>query len=363
MAAIGSGEAAGELAPDLTSALVRAGVNATALAEGLKPVIESIGKPLDVTQGAQEVLNRKRAALAPTLADLVTAMRSNDGLSAAQHARVTKTANALAEADHLWPEDAASNPKDWAETVRKLLTDAAVAAGELTLARQLSDELRGHKPGESVDLNRYLGGQVPLSGRPAILDWLCERGNLVTNGVVDRNQGRVYRLPKRLFYRAWRFPGAPLASFAMSVAVLLAAAAIAKKAGDKSHAAFLPWLVAYGAVLLGVALHFLSAVIRRRRRVDAGAMPVISAEVPVVSKWWQWLTLRPLATAGFLVSPLITVFVLRLLDYPVGLGKPKEMLTYVLAGYSADSLAMVASTRLADLAGVVQKDLKAKIGA
>jgi hypothetical protein len=104
------------------------------------------------------------------------------------------------------------------------------------------------------------------------------------------------------------------------------------------------------------------AVLKRARDQTAGDGPAIPADVPVVSNWWQWLMPPLFAVAGMLIAPPVTVITLRLLGFPVDLGAPKDMATYVLAGYGADSIAALALQRIDDLSAVVTKGIGARWG-
>ena len=74
------------------------------------------------------------------------------------------------------------------------------------------------------------------------------------------------------------------------------------------------------------------------------------------------MMLRPFAGLGILVPPLITVITLRLLKYGISVKSPRELGTYLLAGYSADSISGMAIKRLDALAHTEQGAIEKAIG-
>jgi hypothetical protein len=341
--------------------LQRIGANATALHECLREVVSAGDRGAQAVQAACAEADACRSEIEPGLSDLAAELAAARD-SGAEAGRVQEVVNGLREADRRWPVSGGADPGAAATEVSELLVRVAELAGQMTLAKRVSSELLAMKPGQDLDLSQFLDGSVPTQAHQELVAWLAGRRNLVKHGVVDVTKGVAYRLPTSAGGRLWRYPIAQLVALAASVGVLAIAAEIAQEADDASLSEFRPWLHAYGAVLLGVLLHFGVAVMKRARPSTPGDGPDVSADVPVVSTWWQWLMLRPFAVAAVLVSPLVTVFVLRLLSFPVDLGSPKEMTTYVLAGYGADSIAALASQRLDDLSGVVTKNIAGKLG-
>jgi hypothetical protein len=349
---------------ELSCALLQVGVNVTALHDCLEAYSSAVGSDPASANAALTAVRGERAAIEPSLVNLAKAVRTARQTPLLEAGRIQAVVNELQLAHGLWPDgdgEAAALAQN-GTALRGHLRESALKAAQLTVADQLAAELLRLKPGQFIDLGAFLRGQVPAETLEDLVAWLGQHGNSLINGVVDVRRNRVYRLPVSSLGRFWRYPGAPIASVLASVAVLGVAAWLANKAGDDSRSQLGPWLLAYAAVLLGVAIHFGVALAKRRTAADTGDAPKVATEVPVVSKWWQWLMLRPLAAPSILLSPLITVIILRLLAYPVDLGKPKELTTYVLAGFSADSIAGAASKRVNDLAGAVQKGVIGKLG-
>lgn len=99
-----------------------------------------------------------------------------------------------------------------------------------------------------------------------------------------------------------------------------------------------PLLSAYALVLVGVAAHLLVDFWKRRSERTLG--------VVVLSYWQAWLMLHSLSLWKLLMAPVATTVLLRWLKISLD---ADGWATYVLAGYSADSIGDLALARLKTL--------------
>ncbi|MCA1656723.1 MAG: hypothetical protein LC713_03275, partial [Actinobacteria bacterium] len=249
--------------------LQRTGTNATALHAYLQEVVSAGEQGAQAVQAACTKADARRGQIKEGLSDLAAELASaRDGRAEPGH--IQEVINGLRQADRRWPVAGGDDPVAAATEVSKLLVRVSELAGQMTLGARVSYELGKMKPGQGLKLSEFLDGSAPTEVHDRLVAWLAGRRNLLRFGVVDVTKGVVYRLPKGRWYRLWRYPFAQLAALLASVALLAIAAEIGQKAGDASLSKLGPWLHAYGAVLLGVLLHFGVAVTKRARQPAAG---------------------------------------------------------------------------------------------
>jgi hypothetical protein len=341
----------------LTITLAKAGVHATVLHSIVVAFLSDAAKDPSAAASAYAEASADHEALAPSTTDLAESLAAlpDDRYDPAM---VQQIVDALRLADRLWHPSQTPDADSLGASAARImaaLEAAAVRVQMLTIAGPLSAELKDRfKPGQPLLLSEFLDGRVPASAQPQVVDFLAAGSNLLHNGVVDKKNCRVYRLPVSLLGRLWRYPVAPIACLSASAGVLVAAAWIGHQAGDHSRSRLGPWIVAWLAVLVGAALHYGVTIWRRRK--------TITTDIPVLSTWWQWMMLRPFAGLGILVPPLITVVTLRLLHYGISFSSPRELGTYLLAGYSADSISGMAVKRLDALARTEQRVVEKAVG-
>jgi hypothetical protein len=341
----------------LTVTLAQAGVRATLLYTVAVAFLSDVAKDPSSAATAYTKARADHDALVPSAGDFADSL---DAASDGRHdtSRVQEVVDQLRLADRLWqPTQSpdAETLKASAPEIIAALEKAAVLVQMLTIAEPLSAELKlRFKPGQGLSIADFLDGRVPASAQAQVIDFLAEGNNLLHNGVVDKKSGCVYRLPVSFLGRLWRYPIAPVACLAASAGVLVVAAWLGHQANDHSLSRLGPWIVGWLAVLVGAALHYGVTIWRRRRE--------ITTDIPVLSAWWQWMMLRPFAGLGILIPPLITVITLRLLKYDISSSSPRELGTYLLAGYSADSISGMAVKRLEALANVEQGAIDKAVG-
>jgi hypothetical protein len=341
----------------VAATLAKASVRATTLHTITDTFVSRVKQDSSTASSAYATARADHDALVPATADFAESLdAASDGRY--DTSRVQAVVEELRLAARLW--DPAVTPdadalQANAPAILAALEKAAVLVQMLTIAGPLSAELEGRfKPGQALSIAEFLDGRVPLPAHQQVIDFLAEGNNLLRNGVVDKKKGCVYRLPVSSLGRVWRYPFAPLACLAASAAVLVVAAWLGHEAGNRSLSRLGPWVVAWLAVLVGTALHYGVTAWRRRKE--------IATEIPVLSEWWQWMMLRPFAGLGILIPPLITVVTLRLLKYGISVKSPRELGTYLLAGYSADSISGMAVKRLDALAHTEQGAIEKAVG-
>lgn len=84
-----------------------------------------------------------------------------------------------------------------------------------------------------------------------------------------------------------------------------------------------------------------------------------ATDVTVVSKWTDWLLLHPFVLLPSLVSPVATIIGLRYLK--VDLDLETQAVVYILAGYSADSVADAFIGQVNGMATRTTKTITAKL--
>jgi hypothetical protein len=260
--------------------------------------------------------------------------------------------NDLLDAEDAWPQ--AGHPEAAVSAGRAAnahLSSALVHAARLTLPDRLRRHLAQLRPGEQLSFEREFADELPEpEQRRETLDWL-DRHSLAIGGIVDVARGVIWRTSPRASIRLLTCL-APVITIAV-VAIALwgltmpGGAWLFADDGDDLPVAFL-------VAMLGVVAHFLVSVIKRRQAAEPGG-------VYATGRWVLWLHVNWASVSLQVLSPLVVVVAMVVIG--ARLESSQDYVTFILAGYSADSLAFVFVGRLETAAATAAKTLQAQLPA
>ena len=295
-------------------------------------------RPLEVYRG------RLAAALPP------------DG--SAHHAAVVDTVrkflNALDRAYRSWPRDPAT-ARETAEGAMAALDDAILQAGYLTIPQRMAEKLATKHVGEHVDFGSEFGDQLASPEQcTTLLRWLAEHPREI-QGLVDLRSGRVYRMSQTRRGRVARvgvLVWAPVLSALALWAVTSLGGWFDLEAWPSTQAGRV--ILLYLVVLAGALVHIgITKNLITNIRFDA------PLRVHVPSRGLSWLELRWVAVGMLFVPVLVTAGILW--GSGLGLTGTQDLVTALLAGYSADSLFAAALTRFGSTAKAQQETIAARL--
>jgi len=276
-------------------------------------------------------------------------------LHAAVGDTVRKLLNALDRAYRSWPRDPAT-ARAAAPAAVAALDDAILQAGYLTIPQRVDEKLATKHVGEHVDFASEFGDQLASPEQCAVmLKWLGEHPREI-QGLVDLRSGRIYRLSQtgrgrlaRVGVLVW----APLLSALLLWAATSLGGWFDLEAWPSTRAGRVVLL--YLVVLAGALVHIgITKNLITNIRFDA------PLRVHVPSHGLSWLELRWVAVGMLFLPVLVTAGILW--GTGLDLSTSQDLLTALLAGYSADSLFAAALTRFATTAQVQQETIAARLG-
>jgi hypothetical protein len=276
----------------------------------------------------------------------------------ALHARVGDTVrkllNALDRAYRSWPRDPAT-AREAAPAAVAALDDAILQAGYLTIPQRLDEKLATRHVGEHVDFASEFGDQLASPEQcAALLKWLGEHPREI-QGLVDLHSGRVYRLSQTGRGRVARV-GVLVWAPVLSALLLWGATSLGGwfdlEAWPETRAGRV--ILLYVLVLAGALVHIgITKNLITNIRFDA------PLRVHVPSHGLSWLELRWVAVGMLFVPVLLTAGILWASG--LDLTDTHDLVTALLAGYSADSLFAAALTRFATTAQAQQETIAARL--
>lgn len=319
--------------------------------DGLLQRILADGQP-GLDAALADELRQVRLPDAARLAARVDAVeQSSESLKAQRGDELRYMINALLDAADHWPSaDAPEQVSTQAAAAAADLSRALVQAARITLPDRLRQHLTQLHVGEALDFEREFADELPEPDQRAqILRWLASHP-LAVDGVVDPDQGLVWRASANPAIRlvTWIAPVVCVAAVAGALWALTLPGGDWPFADD-GRALAVGFLVA----MLGVIAHFLVSIVKHRQSADPGGSYA-------AGRWLLWLHVNWLPLSLQVLSPLIVTVGLVLLG--AELETRQDYATFFLAGYGADSLAAAFVSRLDAAAESAAKTLQAKAG-
>ena len=286
---------------------------------------------------------------------LANALPSDGGaLHAAAGDTVRKFLNALDRAYRAWPREPGTAREAGADAVAAL-DDAILQAGYLTIPQRLDEKLAAKHVGEHIDFSSEFGDQLASPEQcTKLLRWLGEHPRGI-QGLVDLHHGRVYRMSQTRSGRVARV-GVLVWAPVLSALVLWAVTRLGGwfeldswPSTRSGRVILLYLLVLAGALVhIGITKNLITNI-----RFDA------PLRVHVPSHGLRWLELRWVAVGMLFLPVLVTAGILWATG--LDLSGNQDIVTALLAGYSADSLFAAALTRFATTAQAQQETIVARL--
>jgi len=267
---------------------------------------------------------------------------------------VRKFLNALDRAYRAWPREPATARETAADAVAAL-DDAILQAGYLTIPQRLDEKLAVRHVGEHVDFASEFGDQLASPEQCAtLLKWLGEHPRAM-KGLVDLRSGRIYRMSQtrggqvaRVGVLVW----APVLSALLLWLVTRFGGWFDLESWPTTPSGRV--ILLYLLVLAGALVHIgITKNLITNIRFDA------PLRVHVPSHGLRWLELRWVAVGMLFLPVLATAGILWAAG--LDLSGNQDLVTALLAGYSADSLFAAALTKFATTAQAQQETIVARL--
>jgi hypothetical protein len=306
----------------------------------------------EVRDAADALASRPLDAYRERLANVLPG--DGSALHAAAGDTVRKFLNALDRAYRAWPRETATAREAAADAVAAL-DDAILQAGYLTIPYRLDEKLAAKHVGEHLDFASEFGDQLSSPEQcTKLLRWLGEHPRGI-QGLVDLRNGRIYRMSQTRGGRIARvgvLVWAPLLSALVLWAVSRLGGWFDLDSWPSTRSGRV--ILLYLLVLAGALVHIgITKNLITNIRFDA------PLRVHVPSHGLRWLELRWVAVGMLFLPVLVTAGLLWAAG--LDLSDNQDLLTALLAGYSADSLFAAALTRFATTAKVQQETIVARL--
>jgi cytochrome c556 len=231
------------------------------------------------------------------------------------------------------------------------LTTARDRAAQLTIPRQVPRKLKGMRVGKAFDFNGTFKEELPDSEQLAKVLAGLEPYNI--GGVVDVKAGLIYKMSTNNVYRFFTYL-APLLALLAGAALLVGIANLKHLGVDFPDS----WKLTDAHQLIGVYLLVLGGAVIHLLVENVKQLQMKSVPILVISDGLDWLHLRWMGISLMVVPILITEIGMRVIGVPSGADQPG---LWVLAGYSADSIAGMVLTRFDSAAGVWLKETSGQL--
>lgn len=235
-------------------------------------------------------------------------------------------------------------------TAQRLAT-ARDRAAQLTIPREVPRKLEGMRVGKALNFNGEFKEELPDSEHLAKVLAGLEPYDI--GGVVDVKAGLIYKMSTNKAYRVFTY-------FAPLLALLAGAALLVGIANLRHLGVNFPdaWKLTDAHQLIGVYLLVLGGAVIHLLIENVKQMQMRSVPILVISDGLDWLHLRWVGVSLMVVPILVTEIGMRVIGVPSGADQPG---LWVLAGYSADSIAGMLLTRFDSAAGVWLKEASGQL--
>lgn len=348
------------LTEELFSRIERVRAKVNYLAGDVKALeVAATGQPAGApNEGLKEAIAASRAVLAASEIDVHRKFLTeilNDHPELERYAAEVEQLNcALERMLTAWPTasaDSADAVLAACKTTAERLADARSRAAQLAIPRRVPRRLENMRVGKPLNFNNEFKEQLPDPDRLA--EVLAGLEPYEIGGAVDVKAGLIYKMSTKRAYRLFTYL-APLLALLIGGALLVGIANLGHlgvKLPDDWELSDAHQLIgAYLLVLAGAVIHLLVENIKQ--------MQMSSVSILVISDGLDWLHLRWVGISLMVVPILVTEIGLRVLGVASGADQPG---IYLLAGYSADSVAGTLLTRFDSAAGVWLKGVSSQL--
>lgn len=310
------------------------------------------------TQALKDATTKSRTALTASAIDkhrdfLAETLTNNPELER-YAAEVEELHDALERVLTTWPTtDAASADAllTACKTTAECLTTARYRSAQLTIPREVTRKLEGMRVGKALNFNSEFKEELPDADRLAKV--LARLEPYEIGGAVDVKAGLIYKMSTSRNYRIFTY-FAPLLALLAGAALLVGIANLDHLGvdfpTDWKLSDALELIGVYLLVTLGALVHL---GIENVKQLQTRSIPIL-----VISEGLDWLHLRWVGLSLTIIPILITEIGLRVIGVPSASVQPG---VWILAGYSADSIAGMLLTRFDSAASVWLKEVSPQI--
>jgi hypothetical protein len=310
------------------------------------------------TQALKDAITKSRTALTASAIDehrdfLADTLTNNPELER-YAAEVEELRDALERVLTAWPTtDAASADAvlTACKATAECLATARYRSAQLTIPREVSRKLEGMRVGKALDFNAEFKEELPDSERLAKVLTRLEPYDI--GGAIDVKAGLIYKMSTSRTYRIFTY-FAPLLALLAGAALLVGIANLDHVGVDFPDG----WELSDALTLIGVYLLVLSGAVIHLLVENVKQMQMRSIPILVISEGLDWLHLRWMGLSLTIVPILVTEIGLRIVGVPSGSDQPG---LWILAGYSADSIAGTLLTRFDSAASVWLNEVSPQI--